>query len=411
MNFDNLKENSGVYLYQDEGFNTITLKLNFLGRTDNRSCAISDVLSYYMLLSNKNFEDDVAINQRKKELYELQCHFINKFYSRQKVFSLYANFVSPAVLNDDYYKDVFEFIRQILKEPDFTNEELLDYCKRSILSNLELQFTDNEEYADSKYNEVVLGEENRVYEYSTDMDYITELINSITLDELKDAYEYIMSHFQSGIVFGNISEDKFNEFVSTMSLPPRVKDVHYERDINPPTGDEEIIRDSEQSYIYVTYDMGHVSYPQLRLLLNILNSSLGLCYQTLREQHGLVYSSYAAIMYYLNKIYFYGEIDPSKKQEYLDAVEEIVSKLQDRESLETAINNSKIQLGIRELTISENQDEVVDSLDDYALGLYEGQNRNEIFQEIADTTVDDILTSTMQLKRRHVLMVRSGEDE
>ena len=42
MDFDRLVENNGVYLYQDNNINTITIRLNFMGGLSNRDCAIDD---------------------------------------------------------------------------------------------------------------------------------------------------------------------------------------------------------------------------------------------------------------------------------------------------------------------------------------------------------------------------------
>lgn len=411
MDFDKLKENNGVYLYQDNSFNTITVRLNFLLKSTNRDSAISDLLCYYLAVTNKNFKTDDEIMMRSKELYSLELYFYNKLYSKQRMFGLDINLISPEAVNDDYYKEAFEFIRQMLMEPDFTNEEMLELVKRNYLASRRIDLSNNEEYAETMYSQSVLYEKDRKYNYSTDMRYISKMINSITLDDLKKEYEYMIHNFHSGFVFGNMEEEKFNEFVSFMELERTKQEVSYDRSLETKEGDIELKKDCEQSYIYVTYDMDKVDYSKLRLLNKMLNSSLGLCYQILREKYGLVYSSSASILYYLKKMYFYGEIDKDKKDKFVEAVDEIVELLKDKEMLAKFIEIAKREMAINELYFSENQERMINSLNDYVLGLYEGLNRTEVNKQIQKIDTQSLIGSTLSLKRKNVFMVRGGEDE
>jgi len=411
MDFNKLVNNNGIYLYQDNSFNTISIKLNFLSGMSNRECAIVDVLCSYLMASNQNFKSDDDINERTQELYSLVLDFGNQFYSKQKVVSLYANLISPNVINDDYSEEAFEFIRQMLKEPDFTNEEMLEITKRNMISYAKSDLLNNDIYVSNMYHQKVFYEENREYENSTDIDYISNLINSITLDDLKKQYEYIINNFHSGLVFGNISFEQFNNFVNLMALTPIKKDVDYDRNIIIKDDDIEIERDCEQSYIYVTYDIDNLTYPQLMLLNTIMNSSLGLCYQTLRRKYGLVYNSYAGIIYYLKKLYIYGEIDKNKKEKFLEALDEIVNMLNDKELLDKLIVQAKDEIEANQVTLSEDQNKIIDSLNNYILKLFEGQKITDTYHQVSELTSDDLIKSTKTLKRKNIFMVRSKNDE
>lgn len=412
MDFDRLVENNGVYLYQDNNINTITIRLNFMGGLSNRDCAIDDLLCYYLAVTNKNFKNDNEITQRSKELYSLNLFFSNEYCSKQKYITVDINLISPESIDVDYYKDAFEFIRQIIKEPDFTNEEMFKIIKRKYLAQRRADLSDIDEYVDSMYNQTVTPEKNRKYDDATDMRYITRVVNSITLDELKKEYEYMINNYHSGFVYGKISEDRFNEFVDSMSLLRTKQEVTYERDVPTIEGETEIDVDGEQSYIYVTYDMDQVSFAQLRLLRKLLNSSVGLCYQILREKGGLVYSSSASILYYLKKMYFYGEIDKDKKEQFIKGVEEIVRLLQDKDVLNNFLERAKVEMLIDEVYISEDADKIVNEvLDSYVLKLYEGLNRTEVNHQILDETADSLYNVTKSLKRKNVFMARGMDNE
>ena len=412
MDFDRLVENNGVYLYQDNNINTITIRLNFMSGLSNRDCAIDDLLCYYLAVTNKNFKDDNEITQRSKELYSLNLFFSNEYCSKQNYMTVDINLISPESIDVDYYKDAFEFIRQIVNEPDFTNEEMFKIIKRKYLAQRRADLSDIDEYVDSMYNQTVMPEKNRKYDYATDMRYITRVVNSITLDELKKEYEYMINNFHSGFVYGKISEDRFNEFVDSMSLLRTKQEVTYERDVPTIEGETEIDVDGEQSYIYVTYDMDQVSFAQLRLLRKLLNSSAGLCYQILREKGGLVYSSSASILYYLKKMCFYGEIDKDKKEQFIKGVEEIVRLLQDKDVLNNFLERAKVEMLVDEVCISEDADKIVNEiLESYVLKLYEGLNRTEVNRQILDETADSLYNVTKSLKRKNVFMARGIDNE
>ena len=77
-------------------------------------------------------------------------------------------------------------------------------------------------------------------------------------------------------------------------------------DVKTVEGNIEIEKDCEQSYIFITYDFTELTNAELRVLEWMLNSSIGLCYQTLRDKYGLVYGSYANILF-LKRNYIFME--------------------------------------------------------------------------------------------------------
>ncbi len=411
MDFSKLVSKNGIYLYEDNDFNTITIKLNFLAPSSNRDCAILDVLCEYLGRSNKKFNSDDDIIKKQQELYDLELNFANQFYSNQKVFSLYANLISMNAISDDYSADAFGFLNDMLRHPNFDDEEMLEVVKRNLLADLELDISDNEVYASSMYERKVIPEDNRVYENNTDIEYLRKMINSITLEDLKKEYEYIMKHFHSGLVFGNITQEQFNSFVDTMSLEPSTKKLNFDRDVQTVEGDIEVEKDSEQSYIYVTYDFDELTAAKLRVLNNIFNSSSGICYELLRDKYGLVYSFYVDIMFYLRKLYFYSEIDYSKKEKFLETLDEIIETLQDKEKLTRLLSQTKNNLAMQEYNLSENKDSMFEILNKYILEFYGNEDRATVNKQIEEMTEEDVAGVVKALRRKNVFMVRSSENE
>ncbi len=411
MDYSQLVKKNGIYLYKDDSFNTIEIKLNFLAGTSNRDCVILDLLCEYLEKCNKKFNSDDEINKKTQELYDLELCFSSQFYSSQRIFNLYAELVSMNAVGEDYSKEAFEFINDLLRYPNFNDEEMLNLVKRNLLSYLELGIMDNESYATCMYGQLVIPSENRKYENSVDMDYLRDLVNSITLEDLKKEYDYIISHFHSGLVFGNISQEQFNSFVDYMKLEPTVGDLDYSRSITTNEGDIEIEKDCEQSYIFVTYDMDEIDLAKYMVLHNLFNSDHGYSYRTLRDKYGLVYSFYVDVLFYLKKFYFYSEIDYSKKDKFLEVIDEILEVMQDKEKMTSFLAETKKDLANEEYNLSEEKDDMFEILNKFILKYHGDLDRNIVNDQIVDMTEEDVIGTIKSLKRKNVFMIRSMEDE
>lgn len=411
MEFNKLKNNNGTYLYKDESFNTFSIQLNFLASLDNRSSAILDVLSIYLLQCNQVYKTDDDISLKARELYDMNINFISKWYGSQKIFSLVADLISMNAVQDDYSKEAFEFIRDILKKPDFENEEVLELSKRKILSYINLYLSDYDHYAETIYKQIVLPAENMKYDNSVDKNYLKELINSITLEDIKREYDNLICNYINGLVLGNIDEEQFNEFVKCINLTPKMYDLDYSMNIKALEGNIEIEKDCEQSYLFVTYDFTELTNAELRILEWMLNSSIGLCFKILREKYGIVYGSYANINFHQKKLYIYGETSLSKKEKFVDAVDEIIKSLNDREIVEKYMIQAKEEIASDEYSLSENKSRLFGIINNRILQVYGNQDRDLVNREIEEIKPEELMNKTKMLSRKNIFMVRSKSNE
>jgi predicted Zn-dependent peptidase len=175
-------------------------------------------------------------------------------------------------------------------------------------------------------------------------------------------------------------------------------------------GDFEIEKDMEQSYIYVTYDIDRLTFPQFIALYYILNSPVGICYQTLREKYGLVYGVSSNIRLFDNKMYINAQIDKNKKERFIKALDEIVADLNDPKKLKDLLCRAKEEHFSSEWTFDEESSNIVSSLSSYLLKT-ETADRNELNEGVRDLTTEELLQKTRSLKRKNIFMVRSEEDE
>ena len=412
MEYKNALQKDEIYYYPNESFNTIIIRLNFLADNDNNKAPIYDLLCDFIERSNQQYQVDDEIERKRQNAYNLRLNFNSDYFGNQKIISLYVNMVSPNVIHDDYSKEAFEFIRDIVKKPDFTDQEVLDQVKREYLSKVRLNLSKHSIYVYCMYNSMVLPDENREYDDAYDIDYITKVIQSVTLEDLERIYHEIMNHFYNGLVFGNISEEQFHSFTDCISLTPKKQDTHYYRNISSVEGDIEIEKDMKQSFIYVTYDVERLSYSQLLVLHYILNSSfVGLCFKILREKYGLVYHAQANISYFDDKLYIQAEVDKNKKEKFLQALDEIICDLNNPDLLEEYVARAKEEYFMNDYTFDENANQIVNSINAYLLGCQEHLDKNEIDDEIRNLNSDDLLQKVKTLKRKNVFMVRGVNNE
>lgn len=411
MEYKNVKHKNGIYYYPNDSFNTFSIQLFFLASADNDKAPIYDLLCSYLMKSNQVYKTDNELEERGQELYSTDASFSNFFQGSQKIFSLTANLIAPSVIQDDYLQEAFEFLRDIIKRPDFTNQERLDLVKRNTLADLRLRLSDVDTYVGYMYNQSVVPDEDRKYDDATDIDYITKMVEAVTLEDLEREYSLILNQFLTGYVFGNISEEHFDSFVDCVDLAPMQQQIDFERNVKIVEGDMEISKNTGQSYIYVTYSVEKLTRPQILVLYYIFNSTLGLCYQTLREKYGLVYSSYATIKKDENRLYIYAETDKTKKEKFLQALDEIVADLNNPELLEQLISTAKKEYFANEYTFDEDHERITQSINAFLLGNKDGLDRNEINDAIQAITSEELIQKTKTLKKKNVFMVRGEGNE
>jgi len=414
MDYNNLKNDNGVYLYKDDSFKTIYILLNFIASKGNKEDAIHSLLCRYLVLSNKKYNSDVEINKRKEELYSMQIGFYPYFVGSKKLFGFYADMISPNAINDDYSFDAFMFMKEILLNPDFTNNDVLEMVKRTYLSSITHSLSNHEKYSMQLYNSLIYDSIDEKFRYSIDIEYITNMINSITLDDLKNAYNNIINeeNFYRGLVFGNIMDEEFESFREIIPFSSNKEKLHFSNKLELKEQTVEIDNNSmNESIVYVTYSMDISDMGLCSLLLRILNGSSGICMQILREKYGLVYKSYASINYNNKTLCFFAMIDKENKEKLLMAIDEIVEILNDKEQIASYLEYSKKLMKNKYYTLSEDRGDIIDKLDNYICGIFDGFNENEFENNIDSYTENDVIDCVKTLKRKKFFMYRGCSNE
>lgn len=411
MDINNLINDNGMYLYKDDSFNTINIELKFLIDNEEKNNHIYRVFKYYLATCNKKYRTEEEINKKSNELYSLEMGFYTSIIGSKRMFICDFDLISPSIINDNYLEEAFDFIKDIIFKPDFTNEKELENIKRICISSLENSFSDNEEIAHRLYKTKVCNEDELDIIYATDLEYITELINSITLEDLKRVYEQTINenNFYNGLVFGNIKDEEYKLFRTKFPLTSN-KVIDYKKDVKI---NEETIeipnKDMNESIVYVTYTLELEDELTGRFINTVLNGNYNLCSKILREKYGLVYYANAQIDYVTKTLCFETMINKKNKEKLIKAIEEIVSLLLEKSKVKEMLSFSKEELKMEDYLISEDKGGLIGHIDEYYISNYYGQECN--FNNIDSYTEERFINCTKTLKRKNIFMYRGDCDE
>ena len=95
MDLSKLINDDGMYLYQDDSFNTINMQLCFSSERGNKQDAINYVLCEYIIKSNLVHD---SLNDEMKELYSMDAYFTSHRVGNTSNIYFCVDLVSPSVV-------------------------------------------------------------------------------------------------------------------------------------------------------------------------------------------------------------------------------------------------------------------------------------------------------------------------
>ena len=413
MDYSKLKNDNGLYLYQDDNFSTINMQLTFFADGEDKEEVVRYLLCDYLLKSNKKYNTkNNEINRRMRELYSMNIQAATQKIGSKNNIVFYVDMICPKVAGENYLKEAYELIRNLMLYPDFTNEKILETVKRNYIVDKMDKLSDVNKKAKQLFYVNTFSDAVGKYIYSTDINYIVDVVNSVTLEDLERTYKKVFSEesFYRGIVFGNISEEEFKLFREYFPFKSSMQDLDYSKNNTVFEKKTEVIdENTNESIVYVTYKINHVPENVSKLLGGILNYSSGLCYRILREKYGLVYSSYAVIFQYTDALTFKAKIDKKNINKLLEAVDEIVGIITNKEKLKDLLIFIKKYIKNEYYLMSEKKDDMFDEIDDYIRGI-DGKY-SDFIDKIDSYTEEDIIRYTKSMKKANVFIYKGGYNE
>lgn len=414
MDYDNLIEDRGIYLYKDDSFNTISITLIFKRDKGNRNDAIYILLANYLLQANKIYPNIEDIREKKNAFYSMDMKLYNCYYGDTPLLYLTIDLVSPQVVKEDYLDDAYDFINDMLLQPDFTREDILKEEKEYYLSKMKQILIEYDNYAERRYKQEIYKGGKEAFIFSTNYKYLEKMLNSISLDDLEKAYNNsIKNNFFKGHIFGNINDAQFNSFRDHIPFE-NSKDENIDCMSNPYFNEDKIEisnKHSKDSIVYITYSLDEMDKALYNILFDILNVSSIYCTTILREKYDLVYVSYAVVGYSRKTLIFKAQVDKKNINKLIEATDEIVNDLKDKEKLKEFLIKTRESIKEENYLLSENKTHMIDTINDYVTGIFDKFNETEFADNIENVTVEDVLERTKTLKKRNIFIYRGDDCE
>ena len=408
MNYDVLINDNEIYLYKNTDFNTINITMYFIAKNGNKYSAIYDLLCEYMLRANKKYSQS-EIAKRTRELYGLEIEWDTALKNDKRLFFINLDLVAPSIIKDNYSKEAFLFAKEILSDISFDRKDILDNIKRLKLAEIEADLSDVDEQEECLYNSTVLPNKDKEYDYSLDIDYIKNLFDSITLEDLKQVYEETINddNFYRCLVFGNITDEEYKEFRNIFSYNGKKKSIDYQNRVSIKEGINIIpCEETNESSIYITYSLDRIDKVTRDILYDILNGSSDLCLEIFRGKYSLVYEANATIACLGKYLYIYAKADKNNINKVIDAADELIKTIQNPKSLKELLLRAKDAIRKENYLLSENKKELLCELKEYVNEVFDRQSLIDYDKRLEDINEEDVAKVTNSLVKRNVFVYR-----
>lgn len=399
--------NYDIAYYPCNKFSSMDIIVNFQMQANKEKYFNIKMLVNYMTTITKKYNSIEVFNRKVKELYNIGfvpfiCTIGNKI-----IVSIKINLINPRYLNDDYFKDAMDFVKEIFYNPYFIDKmpekdifsHKLKERKENYKSNLTspdykayYQFTKNwgadshdcDDFFGSKkeIDEIFKNSSQKMY------DLYNELFNNfVSMEILGDFEEEELSLIKSTFKFNKVNKIDTNYFVP----------YKYEK-YDKSTKDKNV---SESIYFELfrinDYDIKDRSL--YILIERFLNYSVGrLLHTKLRDELGIVYNSYASFNQEYGFLMFVSNINRKNKNKCRKGIEDTINMLKDEELINRLLKEAIEQEEEKEYLSDEDYYEHLSYISTETIRI--SISRREFLEYIKKVKYKDILWAVNNLERR-----------
>ena len=290
-----------VYSINNEKFKSIYISYNFTLEVKNKN-----IYSYYAVLaslmakSSKNYTTQKAIEKYLNSLYgsifDVNVEKIGDLYNLE----FRVEFINKKFLpnNEELSEKILSFLEEIIYNPYDWTEENLEREKTFIIERINERKDDKLKYGIQRAEELICKDE----PFGTYLYGESEVVEKISLDDIKKAYKDLVNSSVTIIVSGNMNGyDKLinnieNKFGKHITSEKNVEELVYNTKLNNNNEYEEVkeFQDTTQSVLALGLKINDVSIDDF-YALNLYNAILGTTpssklFQNVREKESLAYT-------------------------------------------------------------------------------------------------------------------------
>ena len=420
MNYIKLEEdNYNLHVINTNKFKTIMLKINFKRKLKKEEISMRNMLVNVLFESTKKYPTKRLMEIQTEELYELGYRGSNYSSGIYNIMGFDCVFLNPKYSEDTIVEQSFEFLKEILFNPNI-DENGFDSKSFGIAHKiLEEHLSSLKENADL-YSQIRLYEElepNGIISYRK-CGY-NEDLNNINR---KNLYEYYLDVLNNDIidifVVGDVDAAEISQKLKKLfSFKPRNKasDNHFyssnfkRETINCKTE----LTEFNQSKLLFGLKINDATEFELRYVLNILNYILGgspdsKLFQNVREKNSLCYTISSVSQPLISVLLIHAGINAN---DYDQTCSLILSQIED-------MKNGKFeQLDIEKAVLTYKNSMIeISETPDGLISLYSGieylgsDDLEERNKKIETVTKDDVVNLAKKISLDTIFFLEGGEE-
>lgn len=344
-----------VYSINNEKFKSIYISYNFTLEVKNKN-----IYSYYAVLaslmakSSKNYTTQKAIEKYLNSLYgsifDVNVEKIGDLYNLE----FRVEFINKKFLpnNEELSEKILSFLEEIIYNPYDWTEENLEREKTFIIERINERKDDKLKYGIQRAEELICKDE----PFGTYLYGESEVVEKISLDDIKKAYKDLVNSSVTIIVSGNMNGyDKLinnieNKFGKHITSEKNVEELVYNTKLNNNNEYEEVkeFQDTTQSVLALGLKINDVSIDDF-YALNLYNAILGTTpssklFQNVREKESLAYTVRSRYYRFKDILVIYAGINKENYQKTLDVINEQLEDMKSGKITEIEFRSAKDSL-------------------------------------------------------------------
>ena len=400
------KGNYKIYTYKTDKFKTIDLHVNYSFEASEDLYVIS-ALKTLLNYTSKKYKNKIDKFIKGEELYDEDLYLSIDRDGRMVTFGLNASFINPKLVNDDFSEEAIKYPFDVFNNPVF-DEKDLEYVKSSMKKN----------YARVNEQPANIADRNskkNFYDDKTASSFFNvedDIVDSLTMEQIKEKYEYIVNNSNISVFLLGDIEDKYIDYVDNNMIHKSVnKDInliYINKQIDKPIEIVDTKKDIKQAQIVQLYDIDKMSQEEYQTMIMYalclgsgMNSRL---FEIVREKYQLCYNISSAAHRLNSFLRIETSVDNANIDKTMDAIQESIDAMDDIN--EDMLENKKKQLYKKYDNIFDSLDNIYDELfNTEILGLLSFEEKRKLVEKI---TLDEVKSMKDKYKI-HTIYVLKGE--
>lgn len=413
-------EGYNAYYYHTDKYTTMNINLLFSLECTKKNVMLVDLLCDYMQECNSKYKNYKDLSEKAMELYSINNRYRAIIDNDSLLFKVSISMFDPKLVKDDYFDEAMNYVKTSLYEPYFIdgkpNKKIYDKIKNILIENLKDIVVHPNAKAEVGYYKTAYPNTSLLKDKFSSVEEIEEIFNDITENDLYKMYREIIDNSFVGMsIMGNLSDDNLKVIKGIFKFKNIKREKikrHIKYDIDEFKEVTEKDPEIKESTLYVMYKCNDYKVRDVytyQTIVKMINYEVGrLMHKILRDKYNLIYSGDVRFMPYYGTMDFVCNINSSNKNKCLDAIEEILETIKNKEETQVMLDKTVEKLNDRLYVFDENKWNYISLLD----AKIRGGKRSPLSykNKVAKLKTNDIIDGINRLEKKVVYLYEGTKE-